>query len=319
MASSKTVVGVGTLFFLQACVATHESMHTGSTHEGPSRANAGADPSLPAPSGRASLTALEIKPRPDLARAFQEENVQGGIALFDSASGELSASDPALAKRPFSPASTFKIAHTAVALELGVLDNPDSPMPWDGAYSWNQEWNRDHTLRTAMQVSCVPCYQHVARSIGPARMQEWLERFDYGNHDASGKIDQFWLDGTLSITAVEQLDFLRRLDTGKLPISARTLDIVRDIIALDVGEAHVLYGRTGLSGTPEGNDLVGWFVGFVSFEKRSVYFATLVTGRAPGVDILPVRRRVTERILRSLGVLPGGTSPPAPERPPPPT
>jgi beta-lactamase class D len=312
MALSKTVVGTGFVMLLTACGATREPLPTGTAHRAASGASASRDPSYPAPSANSSLTMLEIKARPELARAFEEEHVRGGIALFDSASGELSASDPALAKRPFSPASTFKIAHTAIALELGVLDNPDSPMPWDGDYSSNPEWNRDHTLRTAMQVSCVPCYQRVARSIGPMRMQEWLERIDYGNHDASGKIDQFWLDGTLRITAVEQLDFLRRLDTKKLPFSERTLDNLRDVIALDVGETHVLYAKTGLSGTPEGNDLTGWFVGFVALEKRTVYFATLITGRAPGVDILPARRRVTERTLRSLGLLPGSVSAPAP-------
>ena len=257
------------------------------------------------------LMALPISPRPELAHAFDEERIQGGITLFDSATGELVASDPELAKRAFHPASTFKVPHTAIALELGVLDNPDSPMPWEGKYSEVEAWNRDHTLRTAMQVSCLPCFQKVARTIGPARMQEWLERLNYGNHDASGAIDTFWLFGNLEITAVEQLDFLRRLDTQKLPISTRTLDIVKDVIALDVGASHIYYGKTGLYGPPESKVEVGWFVGFVAFEKRSVYFATLVTGRAPDVDIVPVRRRVTERVLRSLGVLPGGESPQA--------
>ena len=309
---SKSVVGVGIVFFLTACAATREPLPTETAHRAASGASASDNRSSPAPSADSSLTMHEVKARPELARAFEEEHVRGGIALFDSASGELSASDPALAKRPFSPASTFKIAHTAIALELGILDNPDSPMPWDGEYSSNPEWNRDHTLRTAMQVSCVPCYQRVARSIGPMRMQEWLERMDYGNHDASGNVDRFWLDGTLRITAVEQLDFLRKFDTGKLPFSARTLDTVREVIALDVGETHVLHAKTGLSGTPGGNDLIGWFVGFVALEKRTVYFATLITGVSAGTDIKPLRRRVTEHVLRSLGVLPGSISPPAP-------
>jgi beta-lactamase class D len=266
-------------------------------------ANSGVQDASVAPAS-SSLTALPISPRPELARAFDEERIQGGITLFDSATGEVVASDPELARRPFHPASTFKIPHAAIALELGVLDNPDSPMPWDGKYATVAEWNRDHTLRTAMQVSCFPCFQRVARAIGSARMQEWLDRLDYGNHDASGAIDTFWMIGNLKITAVEQLDFLRRFDTQKLPASARTIDIVKDVIALDVRDSYVSHGKTGLYGPPESRVEVGWFVGFVAFEKRSVYFATLVTGRAPDVDIMPVRRRVTERVLRSLGVLP---------------
>jgi beta-lactamase class D len=306
MPRSRIVWFAGTLA-LTACAARPSELHAPSAPHGSAKSSAGAQPTKAAPPASGRLTELPVKARPELARAFQDERIEGTIALFDSASGELSASDPSLAKRAFSPASTFKIAHTAIALELGILDNPESPMPWDGQYSWNPEWNRDHTLRTAMQNSCFPCFQRLARSIGPEREQEWLRRLDYGNRDASGKVDMFWVSGKLRVTAIEQLDFLRRLDTGKLPISSRTLDIVREVIALDVGESFVLYGKTGLSGPPESDVEAGWFIGFVTLTGdtgKTVYFATLVTRHEPGVDLMLVRRRVTERILRTLGVLP---------------
>jgi beta-lactamase class D len=263
------------------------------------------------PLADARLVTLPIKARPDLASAFEVEHLKGGIALFDTTTGELSASDPELAKHPYSPASTFEIAQSAIALEIGFIDNPDSPMPWDGQYAKNSEWNRDHTLRTAIQVSCVPCFQRVDKNVGAGRMQDWLRRLDYGNRDASGAVDGFWLTGKLRITAVEQLDFLRRLDTKRLPISERTLDVVLDVIALDVGPSHVLYGKSASARLPEGDVEFGWFVGFVASEERRVYFATLVTGHAPGVDVAPQRRRATERVLRTIGALPGG----APETP----
>ena len=288
-----------------ACTPKAEPHTAAASERAPAPASAA--PSAPATvRPDAPLIEHPVAARPELGRAFDEERIRGGITLFDSATGELVASDPELAKKPFHPASTFKIAHSVIALELGVLDNPDSPMPWDGQYSKVEDWNRDHTLRTAMRASCLPCFQRVARTIGLERMQDWLGRLDYGSRDISGAIDTFWLTGGLRITAVEQLDFLRRLDTGKLPVSPRTLDIVRDVIALDVRESHVLYGKTGLVGPPEVDAEVGWFVGFVAFEKRSVYFATLVTSHPPDVDVMPVRRRVTERVLRSLGVLPAG-------------
>jgi beta-lactamase class D len=270
-----------------------------------------AAPSAPA-SDDGRLVTLPVTARPDLASAFELEHLKGGIALFDATTGELSASDPELAKRPFSPASTFEIAQSAIALELGFIDNPDSPMPWDGQYSQNSEWNRDHTLRTAVQVSCVPCFQRVDKNVGAGRMHDWLRRLDYGNRDASGPGDAFWLSGKLRITAIEQLDFLRRLDTKRLPISERTLDVVLDVIALDVRASHVLYGKTASARLPEGDVEFGWFVGFVAAEERRVYFATVVTGHAPGVDIAPQRRRATERVLRTIGALPGT----APEAPP---
>ena len=300
--SRPALAGLSLAFLVAACGPKPQA--PGGKAPEPPVAAAPSTPATTAPRADARLLELPVRARPELGAAFDEERVKGGIALFDSASGELFASDPALARRPFRPASTFKVPHAAIALELGVLESPDSPMPWDGEYSKVEEWNRDHTLRTAMQVSCLPCFRRLARSIGPEREQEWVQRLDYGNRDSSGPADLFWITGKLRVSAVEQLDFLRRLDTGKLPVSPRTLDIVKDVIALDVGESYVLYGKTGLSGPPEADAEVGWFVGFVALDERSVYFATLVTERAKDVDIVPVRRRVTERILRSLGVLP---------------
>ena len=131
-------------------------------------------------------------------------------------------------QRAVIPASTFKVPHALIALELSVLEDSESAMPWDGQERAIPEWNRDHTLRSAMQVSCVPCFQAVARRIGPARMQDWLVRLDYGNRAISGGIDRFWLTGGLRVSPLEQINFLRRLDQGTLPVKPKSLDVVRD-------------------------------------------------------------------------------------------
>ncbi|HET9958587.1 MAG TPA: penicillin-binding transpeptidase domain-containing protein, partial [Polyangiaceae bacterium] len=189
-------------------------------------------------------------------------------------------------------------------LELGVLDDAESEMPWDGKTYSVPDWNRDHTLRTAMRVSCLPCFQSVARKIGPARLGDWVTRFAYGNHDTSGAPERFWLDGALRISPVQQIEFLRKLDEDKLPIQKRTSEIVKDVITLDVGQNHVLRGKTGLLRPPEERQFFGWFVGWVELGPRRVYFATLLDAVEPDVDPVPVRRRLTETILRSQQLLP---------------
>lgn len=242
---------------------------------------------------------------PQAQRALEEEGLSGAMALFDTRDGQLLCSDPARCQRGYAPASTFKIVSTIIGLETGVLSDAESPLRWDGKEYSIPEWNRDHTLRSAIQVSCVPCFQSVAREVGSARMQDWVTRLDYGNRDISGKIDAFWLNGALRISPFQQIDFLRRLDGGQLPIQERTLDVVRDVLTLDVGLNYVLRGKTGFNQPPEQPSLVGWFVGFVELGERRVFFATVVDGHAPGVDLKPARRRVTERVLRELGDLPG--------------
>lgn len=241
---------------------------------------------------------------PEAAQALESERVSGAMALFDSRDGKLRCSDPGRCERGYLPASTFKIANSIIGLETGVLSDAESPLAWDGKEYANAAWNRDHTLRSAVQVSCLPCFQSIARKVGPQAMMDWVKRLDYGNHDTSGPVDQFWLHGELRITPFQQIDFLRRLEGGKLPIQEHTLDVVRDVLTLDVTPSYVFRGKTGAASPPEEIMEVGWFVGFVELGERRVFFATVIDGHAPDVDALPVRRRVTETVLRALGDLP---------------
>lgn len=267
-----------------------------------SPANASASKTSPVLESAASPTGP--RERPEWRQYFQAEQVSGTIALFDSAEGNLSCSDVALCTRATIPASTFKIAHSMIAIETGVVDDAETVLPWDGKTYPVAEWNQKNTLRSAIRVSCVPCFQAVARKIGPERMKDWVTKLDYGNRDISGPIDQFWLTGGLRISPTQQIDFLRRFDAGKLPIAARTAETVRDVITLDVGQSHILRGKTGLNGPPEFSELAAWFVGWLELGERRVFFATLINAHAKDVDVKPVRRRVTERVLRSLQLLP---------------
>jgi beta-lactamase class D len=238
--------------------------------------------------------------RPDLRRYFDAERVGGTIALLDSRDDSLTCSDVALCQRRFLPASTFKITNSIIALETGVVQGPETPLPWDGQTYPVPDWNRDHTLASAMRVSCVPCFRDVARKIGPERMQDWLTRLDYGNRDGSGGDELFWLRGRIRISPLEQVEFVRRLERGELPIHAHTRDVVLDVLRLEGG----LYGKTGSTGPEDPPPAIGWFVGFVAQGDRRVYFATLIDSHPAEVDIKPLRRGITERVLESIGALP---------------
>ena len=111
------------------------------------------------------------------------------------------------------------------------------------------------------------------------------------------------MGGALRISPVEQLDFLRRFDGGKLPISERTADIVRDIMTLDVTETYLLRGKTGSTAPPQEPRELGWFVGWLELGERRVFFALLLDGHAEGVDMNGLRRPLAERILKSQGLM----------------
>jgi beta-lactamase class D len=198
-----------------------------------------------------------------------------------------------------SPCSTFKIPNSLIGLETGVIADADFVLPWDGVERDRAEWNRDHTLASAIKVSAVWYYQELARRVGRERMQRLVSAIPYGNADISGGLDTFWLGRSLRISPDEQVAFLERLRLSKLPFEERSQQIVRDILVQE-GPGPIVYrGKTGScggGGTPDH----GWWVGWVEKDGQATVFAMLVRGEgAYGL----VARRLAEAELRKRGLL----------------
>ena len=158
--------------------------------------------------------------RDDLAKRFFDLGTTGTFVGYKVDDYLIIASDKVRSGEGRLPASTFKIPNSIIALETGVVEDPDKDVfKWDGVTRSIEPWNKDHTLRSAIAVSAVPVYQEIARRIGAERMQKYLDLFDYGNRDIGGGIDQFWLTGNLRIDPIQQIDFVDRLRRGVLPVS----------------------------------------------------------------------------------------------------
>jgi len=234
----------------------------------------------------------------DLAPFF--EDYQACFVLWDVAADAYVTHNPERCAQRISPCSTYKIPHSLIALETGVVPDQHHVIEWDGTQYPVEVWNQDHTMASAVQNSVVWYFQAVASEIGTERMQAYLDQFGYGNRDISGGLTRFWLGSSLEISADEQIDFLHRLDMGDLPVSARSMDIVKEVLVLEETDAYVYRGKTG-SCMPEGEHPLGWFVGYVSYGDRPYIFATNIQGAgAEGQKA----RQVSEEILEYLGVLP---------------
>lgn len=199
-----------------------------------------------------------------------------------------------------SPCSTFKIPHTLAAVDAGVVDDK-TVFRWDGTCRAVEAWNQDQTLQTAMQHSVVWCYQDIARRMGARRERHYLELFGYGNQDMSGGLEQFWLMSSLTISPVEQVDFLARLYNGTLPVSRQSMEVTRRMLVLERGDHYVLSGKTG-TGRRDGENagMVNWFVGHVATDSDEWVFATNLQG--PVKDRLEAAR-ITRLILQQkIGV-----------------
>ena len=245
----------------------------------------------PAPAPASSTPTL------DLSSLFA--GYQACFVLWDVTADEYVIHNPDRCAERLSPCSTYKIPHSLIALETGVVPDQHHVIEWDGTQYPVESWNQDHTMETAVQNSVVWYFQAVATEIGEDRMQAYLDKFDYGNQDISGGLTQFWLGSSLEISADEQIDFLHRLETGDLPVSARSMDIVKEVLILEETDAYVYRGKTG-SCTPEGEHPLGWFVGYVSYGDHSYIFATNIQGaQAEGQKA----RSITEDVLRHLDMI----------------
>src|SRR4029078_11493043 len=167
--------------------------------------------------------------RDDLSRRFFELGTTGTFVAYKVDDYLIIASDKVRSGEGRLPASTFKIPNSIIALETGVVEDPDKDVfKWDGVTRSIEPWNKDHTLRSAIAVSAVPVYQEIARRIGPERMQKYVDLFDYGNRDIGGGIDQFWLTGNLRIDPIQQVDFVDRLRRRAMPVSKPSAPHARD-------------------------------------------------------------------------------------------
>lgn len=244
----------------------------------------------------------------DLRPLFKGTN--GCFVLYDMKLDRYTRYNETRCRERFSPKSTFKIPNSLIGLETGVIVGADFVIPWDRAQypdeGWTAEpfvhWKRDHDLRSAFKYSVLWYYREIAKRVGAERMKEFVNKLEYGNRDTSGELERFWLNETLKISADEQLEFLKKFYAGKLPVSRRSIDIVKEIMVQESTPAYKLSAKTG-GGPRSAGVVIGWYVGYVEARGNVYFFAMNIDG--PNyLSIRDKRIALTRSVLARLGVLP---------------
>lgn len=246
--------------------------------------------------------------RKNLQKHFTDDGTVGAFAAFRTDDQQVIASDNSRARDPVLPASTFKIPNSIIALETGVVSDPDKDVfKWDGVTRSIPDWNKDHTLRTAIAVSAVPVYQEIARRIGKERMQKYVDAFDYGNRNIGGGIDRFWLTGDLRISPLEQIAFVDRLRRRALPVSKRAQDLTADILPVTKAGDSVIRAKTGLVGVDDKTAVggvkasIGWLVGWVENGSTQTVFALNLDIRE--MKHSASRMKIAQQCLGDIGAI----------------
>jgi beta-lactamase class D len=157
-----------------------------------------------------------------------------------------------------------------------------------------------------MRESVVWMFQEIARRTGKERMRDGLDRLEYGNGDMKGGIDLFWLQGGLRVSAMGQVDFLRKLADGELAMTQRSQRLVKNALVIEKNRDYTLYAKTGSSGAVK--NPVAWWVGWIERKgKPGAFFAMNFTPTAK--TRYDDRFAIARAILVEAGALPGESPP----------
>jgi beta-lactamase class D len=231
----------------------------------------------------------------DIARLFQNRDAVGTMVIAPLKDSQTFIHNEARAHSRYTVASTFKILNTLISLEEGTVSGKGDIFKWDGRVHDIANWNRDHTLESAFRMSCVWCYQELARRNGLETYRRYFGKFEYGHLREPLAETEFWLDGSLTISASEQIAFLKQLYLRQLPFSTRAYDILREIMLAEEKPGYRLYAKSGYAPP------IGWYVGYVETGGDVWFFAMNMDINESGR--LPVRLELTHAALQAKGII----------------
>jgi len=246
-----------------------------------------------------SLTFTAMADDSAIAKLFEEHGLNGTIVISSIRNDKTIVYNEERAGTRFAPASSFKVFNTLIALEVGAIKDKSDTLKWDGTHYAFQDWNHDQTLESAYKVSCVWCYQQLARRVGIKEYRHYIDAAHYGILDQNFDLTNFWLNGNLTISAIEQISFLKKAYLHQLPFSAQTYATWKDVTLTEHTDQYKLYGKTGWAArlTPQ----IGWYIGYLETTNDVWAFAMNITLRKD--EDLPLRQKITKSVFVTEGLM----------------
>ena len=146
---------------------------------------------------------------------------------------------------------------------------------------------------------------------GHAAEARLVKQFAYGNTDTGGGVSgerPFWIDGSLRISANEQVAFLKRLHENRLGLSERTARLTKGIMIAEQRPEGILRAKTGACNPAGDGQVTLWYVGYVE-KPAGVWYLALELGDKDFDRLLPSASARRARSCADLGIFPA----PAPE------
>lgn len=234
-----------------------------------------------------------------IGEVFKKHQTTGTIVVQSYKDGTTYVWNTKRSEQRFASASTFKIFNTLIAIDEGAVDPANGQFIWDGTAHEFPDWNKNQSLSMAYKASCVWCYQKLAEQIGAAKYLHHLRQAQYGEITLPFEGTSFWLDGSLKVSAVEQIRFVRKIYQRDLPYKESSYDALESIMQTDSPPAYRLYAKTGWARRV--NPEIGWYVGYIVTPSDVWFFAMNLNIKSP-LD-LPLRQRITLETLQAKGII----------------
>lgn len=207
----------------------------------------------------------------DLTAFFQ--GYEGSFVLYDLENNAWSIYNMDNATLRISPNSTYKIYNALFGLEKGIITPENSLIAWDKTNYPIKAWNTDQNLNSAMQSSVNWYFQSIDRQLGISALKHYVQKIGYGNENIDADFPSYWMQSSLKISPIEQVELLTKLFKNDLNFSQENIETVKKSIHILSGNYGNFYGKTGTGQVNEKN-INGWFVGFIETNNNTYFFST---------------------------------------------
>lgn len=206
------------------------------------------------------------------------DNYDGSFVLYDLQNNQWTIYNEQYASLRVSPHSTYKIYDALFALESQIITVDDSVLKWNQQNYPFDEWEANHNLKSAMNYSVNWYFQDIDTSMGHQKISSFLKEINYGNQTMGHDINIYWSDNSLKISPIEQVEILQNFHHNAFGFSTMNINAVKESIRLSTQDDSAFYGKTG-TGRVNGEDVNGWFIGFIETDDNVYYFATNIQGK----------------------------------------
>lgn len=212
----------------------------------------------------------------DLASYF--EGVEGSFVLYDTQANQYSIYNQSKSEKRVAPNSTYKIYSALIGLEEGVIQVPDSTLTWNGERHSHESWNQNQDLYSAMKNSVNWYFQKLDQAVGKEKLQVYFDQIEYGNSNLSSGIKDYWIESSLRISPVEQVELLKAFYLNEMIFDEDHVNFVKETLKIAKQDEAILSGKTG-TGIIKDKSVNGWFIGYVERTGRTYIFATNIEGK----------------------------------------